>query len=882
MEKISVIAYIDDYDLVNKFCEDMVNSLKKSNICYHIYLCNSKKNFKMGVSYNNVIVLNMLGKTKEECYTYALNNINNGYVHFTFTSSQYSKNAIAQVVNKMKEDYNMISLKPYYNNAGKLKRYTLSINQNNSLINLKEDFFSIQLLLQGYFIKYDLLQQVSYNYKKYMNEADIFYLLDILMKNRQYYILDEKYIYTVSLEDNFSTNPFQYLKWWYTDTIKDNYIPYLEKYNNDTVLQNVFLYLLYMKFECNLNDRNKGTLKGNDIDDFLEMSRQLLKRIDDEIIIGNNKMRKYKILRSIKILLLRIKYGSYSLYAEKRGNDLYFCNQYFSDINNENINITSMNVHQNYLEIYAIVSCGEILDRSHYTVGININGQKIKTRTTENYGLMKLFGKTYYKKHNIHVSIPLSELTNNTYFQFYLEIDGNEYDLIPKFSKAYSKFVKKSRKSYWMFKKNYSLNCINGKFIVKKVNFLTHFIKEIKFMIALFLHTKKHIKALKYLLIRILYWITKPYYNNKKIIITFDKLYKAGDDGEYFFKYCNENQNKYNVYYYISKESDDYFRLKEYSPKNVVTCGTLKEKLLTLNAKAIAATHATVMSYSGFLPGTHKFFKDLFNAQVICIQHGLTVQKIAQYQNIAFDDTALYCCASKYEVMNLKKKIYGFEDKHLKLVGLARYDGLINNDKKIILITPTWRRNIVETKIAFKKKSHSDIFKNTEYYRLYNSLINDKNLIELAKQYGYRIIYLLHPAMSAQMEDYEKNGYVEIIPGSSGISYEKILTESSLMITDYSGVQFDFAYMRKPILYYHPKTLPPHYEEGGTYKYDENGFGPIIDNHQELIDNICYYIKNGCKIEKKYLERANDFFAFDDHNNCMRIYQEIDKFLEMK
>ena len=37
---------------------------------------------------------------------------------------------------------------------------------------------------------------------------------------------------------------------------------------------------------------------------------------------------------------------------------------------------------------------------------------------------------------------------------------------------------------------------------------------------------------------------------------------------------------------------------------------------------------------------------------------------------------------------------------------------------------------------------------------------------------------------------------------NDGISYEDLLTESSLMVTDYSGVQFDFAYMKKPIIYY--------------------------------------------------------------------------------
>ena len=130
-------------------------------------------------------------------------------------------------------------------------------------------------------------------------------------------------------------------------------------------------------------------------------------------------------------------------------------------------------------------------------------------------------------------------------------------------------------------------------------------------------------------------------------------------------------------------------------------------------------------------------------------------------------------------------------------------------------------------------------------------MINDKKLIETAKKHNYKITYLLHPAISAQKEDFEKNEDVEIIAATDNMNYEKILTEASLMVTDYSGVQFDFAYMRKPIVYYHPNELPPHYDAGGL-QYETMGFGPICKTHEEIVAQLC-----------------------DDYNNCERIYQSI-------
>ena len=285
----------------------------------------------------------------------------------------------------------------------------------------------------------------------------------------------------------------------------------------------------------------------------------------------------------------------------------------------------------------------------------------------------------------------------------------------------------------------------------------------------------------------------------------------------------------------------------------------------------------------GFEKDTIPYICDLFNSVNICIQHGLTTQNIAQFQNRLFDNLQLYLCASPNEIENLSRPIYGYEDKsRLLLTGVAHYDGLKSNEQRQILITPTWRRNIANANVAHVKKGHNEFFKNSEYYHIYNSLINDPKLIECAKRTGYRLIYLLHPAASAQIDDFDRNDYVELIPAASDMNYEKILTESSLMVTDYSGVQFDFAYMRKPLLYYHPKELPPHYDESEAYVYETDAFGPLIDNHEDMVNALCEYMENNCVMKEEYVARADKFFAFNDFNNRERIYNAILEFVNKK
>ena len=93
-----------------------------------------------------------------------------------------------------------------------------------------------------------------------------------------------------------------------------------------------------------------------------------------------------------------------------------------------------------------------------------------------------------------------------------------------------------------------------------------------------------------------------------------------------------------------------------------------------------------------------QYLRGLVHFENVTLQHGLTVQKLALSMNRVHDNLKRYYCASRYEIENLSRPIYGYEGREsetLKLTGVARYDGLINHDQKEILISPTWRMGLV-------------------------------------------------------------------------------------------------------------------------------------------------------------------------------------------
>ncbi|WP_421593588.1 CDP-glycerol glycerophosphotransferase family protein, partial [Shinella sp. M27] len=308
--------------------------------------------------------------------------------------------------------------------------------------------------------------------------------------------------------------------------------------------------------------------------------------------------------------------------------------------------------------------------------------------------------------------------------------------------------------------------------------------------------------------LRCLYWLTRPYFKNKRIWLTYDKLYKGGDCGEYFYKYGLTRSEGIETVYVINKDSSDRQRLEAENLKPLLH-GSFKHRLYFLNSEVVFTTHGGVHNFNSFNDKDVVFIQNILRCDVCCIQHGLSVQQLAQYSSKIRNNIVRYYCASEHEVKNLSHPIYGFEDKNaLKITGIPRYDGLIASNKKKIAIMPTWR-NYISAPVTKRSaaRSYSSQFKNSNYFKIYNKLASDKKLSRAAGDSDYELIYVLHPAMGAQISDYERVDGVEII-SALDVDYEKILTESSLMITDYSGVQFDFAYMRKPVVYYHPDELP--------------------------------------------------------------------------
>lgn len=141
-----------------------------------------------------------------------------------------------------------------------------------------------------------------------------------------------------------------------------------------------------------------------------------------------------------------------------------------------------------------------------------------------------------------------------------------------------------------------------------------------------------------------------------------------------------------------------------------------------------------------------------------------------------------------------------------QLLGFPRYDHLLelnelfhHKPSKQIIIVPTWRHDLATSKGPIERDVYSISMKDSAYYAFYNCFINDKRLLSEMRKYNYTGILGMHPNFVQNWVDFTENEVFKV--GHCYVDYQNVFVTSSLLITDYSSVAFDFALLKKPVLY---------------------------------------------------------------------------------
>lgn len=365
-------------------------------------------------------------------------------------------------------------------------------------------------------------------------------------------------------------------------------------------------------------------------------------------------------------------------------------------------------------------------------------------------------------------------------------------------------------------------------------------------------------------------WLLSKLMPKSNKILLYEKECKKYEESAAFLYEKLIDMGHNNAYFVLDKDSSHVRFVKDKYLKNIIWAHTFKHYLEFFRCKKFIGTESVMHVVELRVANKHvttKLQKKKF--KYVFLQHGVMYMVSLDSNNRGFFKKgnempldAKIIVSSKEEAKHFVD-LGGFDYDDLYITGLPFYDRTIKKDTADkITIMPTWRPwdyNMLATDYI-----------NSSYYNFVLNIYN--NIPEELKD---KVVLLPHPLV---IDIFKNTPLGKHIP--EVISYDLILEDTALLITDYSSIAYSAFYRGANVIFVWSELEECMEHYGGHLMLnDNNAFGDVIREYTDLKEVVKNnYLKEQ---EKVYVDKYTKIVEFHDGNNTGRLIEFLkrDKFI---
>jgi hypothetical protein len=360
-----------------------------------------------------------------------------------------------------------------------------------------------------------------------------------------------------------------------------------------------------------------------------------------------------------------------------------------------------------------------------------------------------------------------------------------------------------------------------------------------------------------------------------------DRLFDADDNGERLFEYLRRDRPEIPAWFTVQRGTPAWRALRRRYRGRVVAHGSLRWKLIALNAEHLLSSHADLPVIA---PRELEELEIRPRWRYTFLQHGVIKDDLSTWLNVKPIDLFVTSTRAEYASVADDHNGYVFTTREVILTGLPRFDRLRElgervppGERNLVLVAPTWRSWLTgDMDIASQRRELAPQVMDSEFMRSWLAVLTSDRLRAAAEAQGAVVGFLPHPNLQPLLRQVQLPPWVRPMSFDDN-DVQELFARSAVLVTDYSSMAFNSAYLDRPVVYFQfdrdRMFGGGHVGSKGYFDYERDGYGPVVLDPDAAVEATVVALEKG--LAPEYQQRIADAFPERDGRCCERVTEAV-------